>query len=223
MMRIVSTPARIASGLPPKVVPWLPGPSMLAAFGPQTTAPTGTPEPRPLASGITSGSMPAHWCANHLPVRPMPHCTSSSISSQSRSSQSLRSCCRYSTRDGLMPPSPWITSRNTATTFGCVRRALRDRRDVVQRHAHEAFDQRAEAGLHLRVAGGRQRGDRAAVEGLLVDDDLRRARCPCRGRTCARSSARASLASRPVLQKNALVSPDSSHSLAASCSCSGTW
>ena len=53
-------------------------------------APIGTPEPRPLASGITSGAMPAHWCANHLPVRPMPHCTSSSISSQPRSSQMRR-------------------------------------------------------------------------------------------------------------------------------------
>ena len=94
MMRIVSTPARIASGLPPKVVPWLPGPSTSAAFGPQTTAPTGTPEPRPLASGITSGRMPAHWCANHLPVRPMPHCTSSSISSQPCASQRRRTARR---------------------------------------------------------------------------------------------------------------------------------
>ena len=37
MMRSVSTPARMASGLPPKVVPWLPGPKMSAAFGPATT------------------------------------------------------------------------------------------------------------------------------------------------------------------------------------------
>src|SRR5215208_605002 len=73
MMRIVSTPARIASGLPPKVVPWLPGWKMSAAFGPATTAPTGTPEPRPLASGITSGLIPAHWWANHLPVRLIDH------------------------------------------------------------------------------------------------------------------------------------------------------
>jgi hypothetical protein len=76
--------------LPPKVVPWLPGWKMLAALGPTTTAPIGTPEPRPLASGITSGWMPAHWCANHLPVRPMPHCTSSIISSQSLASHSAR-------------------------------------------------------------------------------------------------------------------------------------
>src|SRR6478735_11589972 len=116
MMRIVSMPARMASGLPPKVVPWLPGPKMWAAHGPATTAPTGTPEPRPLASGITSGLMPAHWCANHLPVRPMPHCTSSIIMSQSRSSHRARTCRRYSQRIGWMPPSPWMVSKNTATT-----------------------------------------------------------------------------------------------------------
>ncbi|MNT16454.1 hypothetical protein D3C72_1515580 [compost metagenome] len=106
MMRMVSTPARMASGLPPNVVPWLPGCSTLAALGPATTAPTGTPDPRPLARGITSGTMPAHWWANHLPVRPMPHCTSSIIMSQPRSSHSVRSCCRYSMRMPLMPPSP---------------------------------------------------------------------------------------------------------------------
>src|ERR1019366_5263659 len=39
MMRSVSTPARVASGLPPKVEPWLPGPITSAARGPQTTAP----------------------------------------------------------------------------------------------------------------------------------------------------------------------------------------
>ena len=93
MMRMVSTPARMDSGLPPNVVPWLPGVKMLAAFGPATTAPIGTPEPRPLASGITSGTMPAHWWANHLPVRPMPHCTSSIIISQSCSSHMARTPC----------------------------------------------------------------------------------------------------------------------------------
>jgi hypothetical protein len=171
MMRSVSTPARMASGLPPKVVPWLPGPKTSAARGPATTAPIGTPEPRPLASGITSGRMPAHWWANHLPVRPMPHCTSSSISSQSAGRRSRRRPAQVVGGLGLMPPSPWMVSRNTATTLGCWWR-LRERGQVVQRHAHEALDQRAEAGLHLGVAGGRQRGDRAAVEGLLVDDDL---------------------------------------------------
>jgi hypothetical protein len=118
MMRMVSIPARIDSGLPPKVVPWLPGWKIWAALGPATTAPIGTPEPRPLARGITSGRMSAHWWANHLPVRPMPHCTSSIIISQSLASHSARTSLRYCTRIGFTPPSPWMVSKNTATTFG---------------------------------------------------------------------------------------------------------
>ena len=48
----------------------------------------------------------------------MPHWTSSIISSQSFASQSVRSAFRYSTRAGATPPSPWIASMKTATTFG---------------------------------------------------------------------------------------------------------
>ena len=62
----------MASGLPPKVVPWLPGWNRLAAGPWASTAPTGTPEASPLASVITSGVMPAHWWANQRPLRPMP-------------------------------------------------------------------------------------------------------------------------------------------------------
>ena len=53
-----------------------------AAAGPKPiTAPIGRPPPRPLASVTTSGRIPARWCANHAPVRPMPVCTSSRTSS----------------------------------------------------------------------------------------------------------------------------------------------
>src|SRR5215212_3617083 len=52
--------AAIASGLPPKVEPWLPGPrdaySSLVII-----APTGTPPPRPLALVSTSGITPTPW------------------------------------------------------------------------------------------------------------------------------------------------------------------
>src|SRR5882672_6047569 len=57
---VVTTPV-IASGLPPKVEPWLPGLNIPIARPPTTQAPTGTPEARPLASGTTSGLMPACW------------------------------------------------------------------------------------------------------------------------------------------------------------------
>ena len=53
--------------------------------------------------------------------------------------------------------------------FGCLFQGLH----VVERHADEPFDQRAEALLHLFIARGGQCGDAAAVEGLFVHHDLR--------------------------------------------------
>ena len=96
----------------------MPGCSTVAALPWATTAPMGTPEPRPLARVITSGMMPAHWWANHLPVRPMPAWTSSNIISQPLASHSARTCCMYSMRMGCRPPSPWMGSIITATTSG---------------------------------------------------------------------------------------------------------
>jgi hypothetical protein len=113
-----------------------------------------------------------------------------------------------------MPPSPWMVSRNTATTLGLLRHRL-DRGQVVHRHAHEAFDQRAEAGLHLGVAGGRQRGDRAAVEGLLVDDDLG-ALDALVVAELARDLQRRLVGLEPGAAEETPSRPESSHSLAAS-------
>ena len=145
------------------------------------------PSRGPWRAASRRGWMPAHWCANHLPVRPMPHCTSSSMSSQPRSSQMRRTCFRYSMVVGRMPPSPWITSRKTATTLGCVAATFSTAPTSLSGTPDEALDQRAEAGLDLGVAGGRQRRDRAAVERRSRRRRSRAARCPCRGRTCARS------------------------------------
>ena len=44
--------------------------------------------------------------------------------------------------------------------------------DVVEWYTYEPLHQRAEAGLYLGVASGAQRGDAAAMEGVLVDHDL---------------------------------------------------
>jgi hypothetical protein len=120
-------------------------------------APMGTPEPSPLASGITSGLMPAHWCANHLPVRPdaalhfVDHQQPLALVADAGAASADSRCAI-----GLMPPSPWMVSRNTATTLGLPSVAFFERFDVVHRHANEAFHQRAEALLHLFVAGGAQ-------------------------------------------------------------------
>ena len=116
MMSSVVIAATMASGLPPNVVPWLPGLKTRAAAPRARHAPTGTPDPRPLASGITSGTIPAHWWANHLPVRPMPLWTSSIMSSHCLRSQRARSLRRYSESATWIPPSPCSTSSSTATT-----------------------------------------------------------------------------------------------------------
>ncbi|OIQ71133.1 hypothetical protein GALL_472500 [mine drainage metagenome] len=46
-------------------------------------------------------------------------------------------------------------------------------RRIVQRHAHEALDQRLETFLHLGIGGRRQRGQRAAMEGAFEHHDFR--------------------------------------------------
>ena len=66
----------------------------------------------PMASGLT----PLFSKAKKCPLRPMPHWTSSSISSAPRSVQSARSSCRKLSSAGKMPPSPCIDSINTAAT-----------------------------------------------------------------------------------------------------------
>ena len=76
---MTASAAEVHTGLPPKVVPWVPGVNSFAALPWATTAPSGRPPPRPLASVITSGTMVECWWANQAPVRPMPVCTSSTI------------------------------------------------------------------------------------------------------------------------------------------------
>ena len=64
------------------------------------------------ASGAASG----HIChANQLPVRPMPHWTSSHSMSRPFSSQSFRTPRMNSGVAGITPPSPCTTSNITAT------------------------------------------------------------------------------------------------------------
>ena len=52
-----------------------------------------------------------------------------------------------------------------------ARGKLLDRNDIVKRHPHKTRDQRFETGLHLAVAGGRKRRQRAPVKRLFHDDD----------------------------------------------------
>ncbi|OIQ67089.1 hypothetical protein GALL_513360 [mine drainage metagenome] len=99
-------PAAQASGLPPYVVPWVPGTSALANCSLARTAPSGKPPPIPLAEDITSGVIPDHSCANSLPVRPMPVCTSSMPRMMPYSSHTARRSRRNCMSAGRTPPSP---------------------------------------------------------------------------------------------------------------------
>ena len=64
----------------------------------------------PFADDMTSGVMPAHSCANNLPVRPMPDCTSSMPRMMPYSSHTARRSRRNCMSAGRTPPSPWIGS-----------------------------------------------------------------------------------------------------------------
>ena len=82
-------PAAAHTGLAPKVVAWVPGPSTSRHFSLARMPLMGSPPAIPLAKDTTSGTMPYCWKAKRLPVRPTPVWTSSISSSQSRSAQSL--------------------------------------------------------------------------------------------------------------------------------------
>jgi len=125
-------------------------------------------------------------------------------------------------RAGLMPPSPWMVSRKIAVTPGCAASAWRS--------ASMSFS-------GTRTKPGTSGPKPAWTFGLPVADSVAIER-PWKafsktitsGLALPRSwpylraiLSAASLASRPELQKKTLVRPDSAQSLAASCSCSGTW
>ncbi len=70
-----------------------------------------------------------------------------------------------------MPPSPWIGSIRIAAVSGADRRL--ERLAIAERHLVEALDLRSEAFEIFLLAAGRDRGERAAVEGALEGDDAK--------------------------------------------------
>ena len=94
MTASVAFTAASASGCPPKVEPWSPGPNAAATSARAQQAPTGMPLPSALAMVTTSGSNPWAWKANQWPVRPSPVWISSSMRSALRSVHSDRTAPR---------------------------------------------------------------------------------------------------------------------------------
>ena len=100
MVSSTARAAAAATGLPPKVVPWLPGWSRSAASPVAMHAPIGKPPARPLAT-VTMSATPSIgaataglWWAYQAPVRPMPVWISSSHSSAPCSAVISRACAR---------------------------------------------------------------------------------------------------------------------------------
>ena len=119
------------SGVPPKVVPCVPGPSRsqsgfvvpsASVTGRSLTqiAPRGNPPAIPFAQLIASGAVSGASVRqpHQSPVRPSPHCTSSNINSSACSSQSFRAQRKNSGVAGFTPLSPWIGSSKIATVPG---------------------------------------------------------------------------------------------------------
>ena len=90
IVSMVASPARVATGLPPKVDACMPGFRLAATLGLAMITPHAMPPETPLAKVIMSGSMPLCWKPNHLPVRPMQVWTSSRTSRSPCSPQSRR-------------------------------------------------------------------------------------------------------------------------------------
>src|SRR3989304_7639333 len=83
------------NGFPPKVLAWEP-PVQSMIFVLEMVAPIGSPEAKAFELQMMSGSTFQCSMANHLPVLPMPDCTSSSISKRPYLSASFLSLGKYS-------------------------------------------------------------------------------------------------------------------------------
>ena len=152
----------------------------------------------------TSGATPKCWKPNHLPVRPKPVCTSSTMNSSPRSSHSRRTAWKYSAVGGVHA----ALALHGFEQHGGDRRVERrlERVDVVPRHVAEALGQRLERLVLLRLAGGVQRGERAPVERAVgAHDDVAAAAAELAGELDARTRwpRRRSCRRRPARRRRA--------------------
>ena len=126
--------------------------------------PSGSRRRCPWRSPTISGFTPDHSWANSLPVRPMPHCTSSKNSSRPYSSAILRSACRYSAEAGAHAAFALHRLHQDG------RRSRRDRRahlvEIAEGDLIEAVDHadRSPSSM-LLLSARRDRRQGAAVEG----------------------------------------------------------
>ena len=167
-----------ATGLPPKVVPWLPGWSRSPASPRPMQAPIGMPAAEALGQGDDVGRRsPATrvWWANQAPVRPMPVCTSSSQSSAPCSRGDLAGGGEVAV--GRHDHAGLALDRLEDDRGGLVGDGGRERRGVAVRDEGDVAGQRLERLAVGRLGGQRERAHGAAVEGALGGDERGCGRC----------------------------------------------
>ena len=136
------------------------------------SAPIGRPFASPLASATASGLTPSCSWAKKVPVRPTPHCTSSK--------QEDRAVCRRELGGRLEEPrgrgvdaALALDRLDEDAADLAVGTGGRERLGVVQPREAHVRHERPEPRLLRRLAGDRQRAERAAVERVLEGDDAR--------------------------------------------------
>ena len=175
----------------------------------------------PLASVTTSGRTPLCSQANIRPVRPMPVCTSSRTRRSPWASQIARSPAQV--LGGGHDDAALALNRLDENRGGRVRHGGLHRVEVVEGDEEEPGRERLEPDSIARVAGRGQGSERAAVERVVGDEDLVALRTLDGLARFRASLIAASLASVPLLQKNARSRPERSTSRRAASTCSGIW
>src|ERR1039457_1331710 len=129
------------------------------------TAASGSPPPRLLAVTIRSGSMSSCSIANILPVRAKPVCTSSAMKTMP---------CVRGKKAALALPRLRDEGRHRFSRHHALEGFFKKRGGLAVRHAVDVARERLEAGLvWMRLAGEREREQRAPVEGVFETDHRR--------------------------------------------------
>ena len=181
--------------------------------GVATIAPIGSPDARPLAKVITSGSTSNASAAANDPHRPTPHWISSKIRTAPSRSHASRAARRKSGEQSRAPVRPWTGSMITAATVSSTAAPIA---------ATSLNGTLNESGMPARRAPSSYLAPSVTASVATVrpchppDTDT----IFCRPVTFRARPSAFSLASAPLLQKNTFLSGSGQFSAISSASCS---